>query len=196
MGKPHLGLEPDLIPAASAPRGRAPFTDAVEREDRRLVEGAGVEAARGMRLVVRGEADRSVVAAVEPLVDLPRDVELSLEPDRHRLDERRKTPRGEGKRGLQKPLELHERLLVEDHGVEVGDPNPRLLQAPPRHLGRKRVVVLAACEPLLLSGRHDATVLEQRRRAVVKERRDAEDVHGAFEMKNPGRPSRPTGASE
>ena len=114
----------------------------------------------------------------------------------HRLDERRKTPRGEGKRGLQKPLELHERLLVEDHGVEVGDPNPRLLQAPPRHLGRKRVVVLAACEPLLLSGRHDATVLEQRRRAVVKERRDAEDVHGAFEMKNPGRPSRPTGASE
>jgi len=56
--------------------------------------------------------------------------------------------------------------------------------------------MLVACEPLFLSGGDDATVLEQRRRAVVKERRDAKDVHGAFEMKNPGRPSRPTGASE
>ena len=53
------------------------------------------------------------------------------------------------------------------------------VQAIVDRMPRKSGVVLLAGEALLLRGRDDASVLDQRRRAVVVERRNSEDAHRA-----------------
>ena len=184
--KPHLGLELDPAAPAGAPGGGAPLADAVEREDRRLVEGARVEAARGMRLVVGGEQDRPGIVAAKPLIDLPRDVEFPLQPLRHRLHEGGKAAGGEGQGRLQEPLELDQRLLVKDDGVEFGRRDAGLREAPLGRPRREGLVVLLPREPLLLGRGHDRPVANDRGGAVMEERRNAEDVH-------PDRPEKRSG---
>ena len=71
-----------------------------------------------MGLVVCGEIERTRVAAPQPLVDLPRQVQFFFQPLRHGVEKREEPAGGEGEIGFEEPLELEQRLLVEDDGVE------------------------------------------------------------------------------
>ena len=55
MGKCEVVGQLDAVALANAEGGRAPFADAVQGEDRGLVEGAGEEGAGGVAFVVIGE---------------------------------------------------------------------------------------------------------------------------------------------
>ena len=72
------------LPAADAERRRAPLADAVERQDRRLVERAREERAGGVALVVVGE-DQSApgVAARAPSRMVRRMCSFSFSQTRH-----------------------------------------------------------------------------------------------------------------
>src|SRR5262249_55039837 len=80
--------------------------------------------------------------------------------------------------GLQEPLELEKRLLVEHDVVDVVERAAAFPQAIRNGMRREARVLLLAREALLLRGRHDAAIDEQRGGAVVIERRNAEDTHG------------------
>ena len=69
MRELDLLREFDLVATAHAKRRRAPLADAVERENRRLVEGARKESAGRVTFVVVGEDDRRVDVTAQVLPD-------------------------------------------------------------------------------------------------------------------------------
>jgi hypothetical protein len=103
--------------------------------------------------------------------------QLVLHPQRQRLAERGEAARREGEIGLEQPLELEERLVVESHAVELPGPHAGDLQAGADGVVREGRVVLAPRKALLLRGGRDPAVDHQRGRAVVVVGRDAEDLH-------------------
>src|SRR5687768_16007759 len=52
MRKSKFTLQANVIAFSNTPRGGRPFADSVDREDRRFVERAGEESARGMAFMV------------------------------------------------------------------------------------------------------------------------------------------------
>ena len=157
-------------------RGR-PLADAVDREHGRLVEGRGVERRGRVRLVVLSEEDLALVAG-ELLTNHGARVELLAQPHRHGLHELRDPLRRDAEVGLQDPLELEDRLVVERDRAEVGRGDPRLAQAVVDRVAREARVVLLAGEALLLGRGEDLAVAEQRGGAVVVVRADSEHVGG------------------
>ena len=89
----------------------------------------------------------------------------------------RQPARRRGGVGLEQPLELDERLLVEADEVELGrrDARLRVRQYATACDGKRRVVLLAR-EALLLRRRDDAAVLDQAGGRVVVVGGDAEDA--------------------
>ena len=205
VGELELAREGDPVAAAHAHRRRRPFADAVEREDGRFVERAGEERARGVALVVVGEHDRRADAAANPAPDQPGLLQLLAEPHRHGRDEAREPGRGVREIGFEQPLELAQRLLVEDDIVEVLDRDLRFAEAVLDRQVREAGIVLLAGEALLLRGRHDLPVAHEAGRAVVIERRNAQNVRhvrspllldsGGFAAANPQRARRLGNAS-
>ncbi len=61
--------------------------------------------------------------------------------------------------------------------IDVAHPTARFRQAIGDGAGGIAAVVFLAREPLFLGGRDDASVLDQRRGAVVIERGNAENTH-------------------
>ena len=106
--------------------------------------------------------------------------QLLADPQRHRLAERGEAARREGEVGLDQPLELEERLLVEDDLVDRRAVAARGLQAIAQRMRRKPGVVLDAGEALLLRRGDDRPVLDDRSRAVVIERGQPEDAHASI----------------
>jgi hypothetical protein len=103
--------------------------------------------------------------------------QLLLEPHRHRHAERGEALGRERQIGLEQTLELQERLVVEGDVIDLVEPDAALGQAVlDRFLGKARIVLLAR-EPLFLGGGEKLAVGDQRGRAVVVERRQAEDPH-------------------
>ena len=129
VGELDVVDQADAVPLADAEGGRAPLADAVEREDRRLVERAGEEGAGGVALVVVGEDQPRPGRPAEALPQGPPHVQLLLEPERHGQPEAAEPARGVGQVGLEQPLELGQRLVVEGDVVEVGRRQARLAQA-------------------------------------------------------------------
>lgn len=103
--------------------------------------------------------------------------QLFLEPQRHCRSKAAEPARSEGEIGLDQPLELEERLFVEDDAVELRGRDARFAQAISDCVGREAGVVLAPREALLLRGRDDPAVLDKAGGAVVIPGRYAEDVH-------------------
>src|SRR3954452_3632426 len=103
--------------------------------------------------------------------------ELVLDPHRQRGAERREALRRKGEIGLEQPLELEERLVVERDEVDLRRPCPGRRQAGGDRLVREARVVLLAREAFFLRGGGYLAVDEERRRGVVVIRRDAEDFH-------------------
>ena len=135
-----------------------------------------------MALVMLGEQE--LVAPVEigqRTPELPAQKallkELLANPQRDRLVERAKAARREGDVSLDQALELEKGLVVEGHEVDRFKAAAALFQTVVDGLAGEVRIVLAAREPLLLRRRHDAAVLDQRRRGIVVEGRDAEDTH-------------------
>src|SRR5215468_8760763 len=104
--------------------------------------------------------------------------ELLLDPERHGHRERGEPAGSEGEVRLEEPLELEERLVVEDDMVHLVEGEAALGEAILDGAPGKPRVVLPATEPLLLCRGHDSAVLHEGRGAVVVEGRDAEDAHG------------------
>ena len=70
-------------------------------------------------------------------------------------------------RGTRQAVELHQRLVVEAHEVQIRWRQPRVFEAEGDGVGGKAVVVLLPGEALLLRRGDGVPVLDQRRRAVM-----------------------------
>src|SRR5215510_13947555 len=105
--------------------------------------------------------------------------QLLAQPERDGHGERLIAARRKPNVGLQQPLELEKRLLVEHHIVEVIEPAALFLQAIRDGMRGEARILLLAGKALLLRGRHDTAVDEQRSGTVMIERRNTEDAHGS-----------------
>ena len=134
MREVDLARELEAIAAADAGRGRRPFADAVEREYRGFLERGGKEGGGRVALVMVGKEQAGIPVDVgvelgQVLPQQPFLEQLLLEPERNRHAERAKAARRERKVGLEQPLELDERLLVEHDVVEVAGAQARFREA-------------------------------------------------------------------
>ncbi len=178
VGEAVLEEELDAVALADADRGGGPLAHAVDGDDRRHLEGGGVEGAGRVRDVVLGELDGlgAVAEALERGLELVGHPGLVLEPHRHRLEEGREPGRRHlGVRG-EESGELGDGLVVEHHQVEVVFTDLALGQTVRRRVGGDAGVVLLAGEALLLGGGHQIAVAHQAGAAVVVEGADTEDV--------------------
>ncbi len=187
----EMNLLPHFQAAARAVgnRRRRPFSDAVDRQDGRVVEGRGIECTGGMALVVLGEED--AILPVEAGTDLEQLLaeqilleKLFAQPNRHGHPERREPLGGECKVGFEKALELEERLVVESDEIDTVQIGVSLVQAIGDRLVGKARIMLLAREPLFLRRGKDGAVLDQGDRAVVIEGRDSEDPHAGGRLEN------------
>src|SRR5690606_32098647 len=143
--------------AGAVDRRRGPLSDAVDGDDRGALERRREERRSRVGEVVVGE-EELIELAPERGADLALHPEPLAEPRRERARELRQARQELAEVGREDPLELPERLLVEDDVVDVRHRQPRLLEAEPRRLDRERGVVLDAAEALLLGGRDDLSV--------------------------------------
>ena len=168
----QLAQDLDAVAPAVADRRGRPLADAVDRQDRRLLEGRGVERARGVREVVLGEEQFHLVDLVarEPrefLEQQPLEEQLLLDPDRHRGEEGAQAAGRERVVGLEQPLELEEGLVVEGDRLQLLEGGARGVETVADGVRGERGVVLAARETLFLRRRDDLAAVDQRRRGVV-----------------------------
>src|SRR5216117_2293101 len=175
MGKLQVVSETQAIADADSVRRGAPFADAVEREDGRLVARTRKEGARRVTLVVVGEHDGNTSGVGQGLPQQAAHVELVLEPHRNGLGEAQKSAGSECQVRLDQPVELQERLVVEGKVVELVRGETGLGQTVCDRADGKARIVLAAAESLFLSGGDDGAVDHDGRRAVVIEGRDAKN---------------------
>ena len=165
----QLPEDGDLLAPAVADGGGGPFPHAVHGEDGRLLEGRRIEGAGRMGQVVLGEQQRGVAVAHLGQF-LPQERahhELFLDPDRHGHEEALQAPGREAVVGLQQALELEIRLVVEGHGAQVAELEPRLRHDVGQGVSRKVGVVLLAGEALFLGRGDDLAVHQDGRGAVV-----------------------------
>src|SRR4030095_12753582 len=109
--------------------------------------------------------------------------QLLPEPQRNGLGEGGESARGESQICLQKALELEERLVIENDVVYLSEAASALSKAILDRMAREARVVLLPRKAFLLGGRHDASVLHERCRAVVIESRDAQDAHATRRLR-------------
>ena len=122
----NLALDLQVAAGADRTRRRAPFADAVHRQHRRIGKWRGEERACGVAEMMLGEQQLVLPVEVrrEFLQLAPQQIllkQLLANPDRDRRRERAEAARREGDVGFEQPLELQERLFVEDDIVDVGE---------------------------------------------------------------------------
>jgi hypothetical protein len=83
-----------------------------------------------------------------------------------------------GQRGLQDPLELQQRFLIEDQVIQILTAESGKVQTEIDGVLRKAVVMLLAGEAFFFGGRHQLAIYQQGRGCVVVIAGDAQDVHG------------------
>src|SRR5437660_1063164 len=128
MRKREVLGKANAIAFAGAPGGGAPFADAVEREDGRLLKWARKERAGGMAFVMIQEQERRAGARRKLVANRLAHEQLVFEPDRHRHAEAAKPARREREIGLQQTLKLRQGLFVEDDVVKLARRQARLIQ--------------------------------------------------------------------
>ena len=170
-----------LAPVADRERGGGPLAHAVHGQHRGALERRGIERARRVAQVVLGEDQLRLPVLVAQLLQLLEDggalEQLVLHPQRQRLAERGEALGREREVGLEQPLELQERLVVEGDDVDVLRPRAGGREARLDRVVREAVVVLLAREALLLRGGEHLPVAQERRGAVVVVGGNAEDAH-------------------
>ena len=162
------------LPASAPDRRRRPFADAVDGENRGFVERRRIERARRVRQVMLGIEDAVARAAqlAQMLGEQPPHEQLLLDPHRHR---RRRSCAGRWARRRDRS-----RAAARTSGTACRRRRPRTARrtAMPASSRTKRQAWIGndaswrrAREALLLRGRDDPAVDEQRRGAVVVDRR-------------------------
>ena len=170
------------VAAADPDAGGRPLADAVDGQHRGFLERRGEERARGVALMVLGEQEllldvRAGAAGDQMLAQQALLEQLLLEPHRQRHAERAEALGRERQVGLEQALELQKRLVVEGDPIDLVEVDPPFLQAVRERVLGEGGIVLLAREPLLLGGGDELAVHQQRGRAVVVERRQAENAH-------------------
>ena len=183
MGKVDLLADAQPVAGTGAEGRGGPFADAVHGEHRRFLERGREKGRCRVREVVLGEQQALRREIGIDALKLTRQElaleQLLLQPHRQRDAEGGETAGREREVGLEQPLEFEERLVVEHHVVELGQPAAGLGHTIGDRARGKAGVVLLAGEALLLGGRNDAPVNHDGGSAVVIERRDPEDAHRA-----------------
>src|SRR5439155_8944937 len=146
VGPMQLLQQLEVVGAAHPERRRGPLAHAVDREDRRLLEGGGEKRARRVRLVMLGVQDLAVIA--EGAADFPVEEQLLFYPQWAGHPELREPAGRNAEVGLQNALELEEGLVIEADIGQVRGPNPGRLETIPRGVPRKGSVALLAGEAL------------------------------------------------
>src|SRR5438552_16241149 len=111
----------EVAAAAHAERRRGPLADAVDREDRGLLEGGREERARRVRLVMLGVQDLPLVP--EGAADLVAEEELFFHPQWACHPELREPAGRDAEVGLQHALELEAGLVIEADICQDRGPN-------------------------------------------------------------------------
>ena len=126
MRKLQLACQRDLVAPPDAQRRRAPLADAVEGQDRGLVERARKERARGVALVMVGEDERRLRRRRRALAGSPSaDAIFSLSHTGIAIAKLWNPGGAYAEVRLEQPLELAQRLLVEHDVVDVSRPSAR-----------------------------------------------------------------------
>ena len=166
--------ELDAVAGTHTHGGRGPLPDAVEREDGGLVERRRIEGGRRMRAVVLREEEPPVLPErAQRLANEGFDPHLRLQERRGGVHEHRAALGSHRQRGLHGAVQRANRVVIEDHGIQVGGFNQRLAEAVVDGVRREAGVVLPAGETLFLRGRDDLVVARDGRRGVVVEGREA-----------------------
>ncbi len=154
---------------------RLPLPHTVNGQDGSFFKRRDKEGACRMSDVMIGKQDLPLIPQL-PLDGL-RDPHLLLQPNRERLQIGTITKGKRSERCEENPFKLDKGLVIEGHRVEVGDGNTRLPETGMNGVRRKPGIVASPGKPFLLGRCNQPSVLYQRRRSVVVEARDPEDVH-------------------
>src|SRR5262245_35350333 len=119
MRELQLSRERKSIPSPRARRRRAPLANAVERKDRRLVKWTRKERTGRVTLVMIDKRQRRAHLLAERVTDHRRQPRLVLEPHRHGHRKTAEACRRKREIRLEQPLELLQRLFIEDDVVEI-----------------------------------------------------------------------------
>ena len=168
-----LLVEAQAGTVADAQARRRPLADAVHDQHRRAVERRRVEGGRSVRHVVRRIQHRHVrpQRATGRLGKAHLHAQLqgrALRPLLATLGRR-------GQQALDDAVKREQRVLVENHGRQLGRIDERLFEAIVDGVLREARVVLLAREAFLLGCSDDLAVAHQGRGGVVIERRHPED---------------------
>ena len=117
------------------------------------------------------------VLSLETVSQLSRRMELLFEPEWKPHEEEFESGRRVRDVRFEEPFELHQRLVVEDHEVEVGLPDAGFAETVIDGLLREAIVVLLPAETLFLGRSDDPAIAHQGRGAIVVVRGDSENVH-------------------
>src|ERR1017187_848088 len=170
------------VSTAHGSRGGGPLADAVHGEHHGILERRWKERAGGVTLMVfRKEQpagpialrpDRLQFAAEKVFLE-----QLLSSPQRKSHPERSQPARRERQIIIQEALELQKGLFVENHRIKLLWRHARGFQAVANRVSRKAGIVFLSGKPLLLGGRYDLAVADERRRAVVIEGGDSKYPH-------------------
>src|SRR6516225_3977558 len=121
MRKVEFLVDLEIIAVADGERRGAPLPYSVEGENRRLFERRGIEGRCRVRQMMLGEQEIRIVAVGRELAQLPGQPvlleQLFPQPDRNGHAERLQAAWREREVSLEQPLELEERLVVEDDEI-------------------------------------------------------------------------------
>src|SRR5271165_1585467 len=173
MGKVDFLQHVNAVISADPRTRGGPFSDTVDCEDQRLVEGRRIKGASRVASVMLGKQQLAwpVEARRPRLEPLAKQVLLKqflLEPQWQSHAERGKTARREGEIGLEQPFELQKRLLVEHDIVKLVEGQGALLETVANSILRVARILFFTGKALFL-----------RRGNVMIKSGDPENAHAA-----------------
>ncbi len=175
---PHL----QLVPAPNGKRSGGPLADSIHRQDCGLLKWRRKKCAR--RVSDMMFAEDQPFLPIDVFAELAQTFyqEIFLEkfffaPQRNRHGEGAEPSGRNGQVSLEQSFKFQQRLVVEDHPIQIAGINRSFPQTVGQRVTRKARVMFLAREPFLLGGRDNFTVVQQSRRAVVIERGDAKNAH-------------------
>src|SRR5919204_1971371 len=157
----ELLVQLDVVATPDAEGRRGPFTDAIDRQNCRLLKGGREERAGSMRLVMLGVQNLAIV--VEGTPNLAVLEQLFFHPRRPRESKLVESSRRDAKIGFQNPFELEQWLVVEADVGQVCSANPGRLEAIANSVRGERRVALLPSETLFLCGGDDVAIAQKAR---------------------------------
>ncbi len=153
-----------------------PLAHSIDGENGGFLKRRAEKRTGGVRHVMTAEQDLIAIDS-ELAPDQILHPDLVEKPGGHRIAEDLPRPRYGLKGGGENALELHKRLFVENHVIQIAGTDSALLEAELNGPPRKSGVVLLARKALLFGGRNELPIHQQRRSGVMIETGNPQDVH-------------------